>query len=108
MVGLADLGRPAIISYLQLQEDADMVGICKLQMYCLLRAGLRSNSAEGEEGGKHEYCLLALEHLLERAQAYRAAGQPVRWGWCRSPLPHSPHHPPGQLHTPIPCVSMDW
>lgn len=39
---------------------------------------------EGEEGGKHEYCLLALEHLLERAEAYSLNSEPVRWGWCRS------------------------
>ncbi|KAL3156076.1 hypothetical protein ABBQ32_013064 [Trebouxia sp. C0010 RCD-2024] len=38
---------------------------------------------EGEEGGKHEYCLLALEHLLERAEAYSLNSEPVRWGWCR-------------------------
>ncbi len=45
---------------------------------------MRSSGAEGEDSGKHEYCLLALEHLLERADAYTTASQPVRWGWCRS------------------------
>ena len=45
-------------------------------------AGIR---ASGEDnGGKHEYCLLALEHLLERAAAFSDGKQPVRWGWCRS------------------------
>lgn len=46
---------------------------------------------EGEEGGKHEYCLLALEHLLERADAYSVNSEPVRWGWCRSPSSHPLH-----------------
>ena len=45
---------------------------------------MRSSGPEGEDSGKHEYCLLALEHLLERADAYTTASQPVRWGWCRS------------------------
>ena len=45
---------------------------------------MRSIGAEGEDSGKHGYCLLALEHLLERADAYTTASQPVRWGWCRS------------------------
>ena len=39
---------------------------------------------DGEESSKHEYCLLALEHLLERADAYSLNSEPVRWGWCRS------------------------
>ncbi|KAL3145746.1 hypothetical protein ABBQ38_015126 [Trebouxia sp. C0009 RCD-2024] len=38
---------------------------------------------ESEDSGKHEYCLLALEHLLERAEAYSLNSEPVRWGWCR-------------------------
>ena len=49
---------------------------------------MRSSGAEGEDSGKHEYCLLALEHLLERANAYTTASQPVRWGWCRSAYLH--------------------
>lgn len=49
---------------------------------------MRSSGAEGEDNGKHEYCLLALEHLLERADAYTTASQPVRWGWCRSAYLH--------------------
>ncbi len=49
---------------------------------------MRSSGAEGEDSGKHEYCLLALEHLLERANAYTTASQPVRWGWCRSACLH--------------------
>ena len=48
------------------------------------RAGGKPSGTEGDESGKHEYCLLALEHLLERAYAYNAAGESVRWGWCRS------------------------
>ncbi|DBA75526.1 hypothetical protein WJX79_007572 [Trebouxia sp. C0005] len=56
---------------------------CKANSWQGRTAGMRSSVAEGEDGGKHEYCLLALEHLLERADAYTTASQPVRWGWCR-------------------------
>ncbi|DBA80496.1 hypothetical protein WJX77_011409 [Trebouxia sp. C0004] len=56
---------------------------CKANSWQGRIAGIRSSGVEGEESGKHEYCLLALEHLLERADAYTTASQPVHWGWCR-------------------------
>lgn len=56
---------------------------CKANSWQGRTAGVRSGGAEGEDSSKHEYCLLALEHLLERANAYSTASQPVRWGWCR-------------------------
>ena len=51
--------------------------------HCFLGFAGKGVVLEGEEGGKHEYCLLALEHLLERAEAYSLSSESVRWGWCR-------------------------
>ncbi len=47
---------------------------------------MKVSGAEGEDSGKHEYFLMALEFLLERADAYGAANEAVRWGWCRSAI----------------------
>lgn len=53
-------------------------------------AGVKACGGDGEDSGKHEYCLMALEYLLERAHAYSAASEAVRWGWCRFANLHSP------------------
>ena len=51
-----------------------------------MRLRLYAGKVIGADGveSKHEYCLLALEHLVERAQAYSSNAEPVTWGWCRS------------------------
>ena len=53
------------------------------------------------EDGKHEYCLLALEHLVERVQAYSSGCEPVQWGWCRSVLPLTRDHTVVPAHSTV-------
>ena len=46
-------------------------------------AALAHTTGTDTSSPAQQYCLGALEGLIERAAAYSRLGQPIKWGWCR-------------------------